>query len=121
MKRAIVCGAGGFVAHHLVRQLKEFDYWVRGVDIKRPEFSDSAADEFLMLDLRKPEDCETALGGGHVDEAYQLAADMGGMGFIHDAECDIMTNSALINNHMINAASAPMDPTATRRSVDIET
>ncbi len=105
MKRAVVCGAGGFVAHRLIRQLKELDYWVRGVDIKRPEFSDSAADEFLLLDLRKPEDCETALGGGHVDEVYQLAADMGGMGFIHSAECEILTNSALINIHMINAAA----------------
>ncbi len=106
MKRAIVCGAGGFVAHHLVRQLKELDYWVRGVDIKRQEFSESPADEFRVLDLRKPEDCEAALGGAQVDEVYQLAADMGGMGFIHSAECDIMTNSALINNYMINAASA---------------
>ena len=105
MRKAIVCGAGGFIGHHLVRKLKELDYWVRGVDIKPPEFSKSAADEFLTVDLRKPEDCQLAVSGEPVDEVYQLAADMGGMGFIHSAECEIMTNSALINIHVINAAA----------------
>ena len=109
MNKAVVCGAGGFIGHHLVQKLKELDYWVRGVDLKLPEYSKSAADEFLVVDLRQPADCERALrpiGGKPLDEVYQLAADMGGMGFIHSAECDIMTNSALINNHMINAAAA---------------
>ena len=109
MKKAVVCGAGGFIGNHLVQKLKELDYWVRGVDLKHPEFSKSAADEFLVADLRQPADCEKALrpvGGKPLDEVYQLAADMGGMGFIHSAECDIMTNNALINNHMINAAAA---------------
>jgi nucleoside-diphosphate-sugar epimerase len=109
MNKAVVCGAGGFIGNHLVQKLKELDYWVRGVDLKHPEFSKSAADEFLVADLRQPAGCEKALrpvGGEPLDEVYQLAADMGGMGFIHSAECDIMTNSALINNHMINAAAA---------------
>jgi len=108
MNTALVCGAGGFIGHHLVRLLKESGYWVRGVDIKRPEFSASEADEFLLLDLRLPDDCRKAVAldvDESFDEVYQLAADMGGMGFIHNAECEIMTNSALINIHMINAAS----------------
>jgi nucleoside-diphosphate-sugar epimerase len=108
MRTALVCGAGGFIGHHLVRQLKRRGYWVRGVDIKPPEFSASEADDFRLLDLRLPESCREAVGlaeGGRFDEVYQLAADMGGMGFIHSAECEIMTNSALINIHMINAAT----------------
>lgn len=110
MKRALVCGAGGFVAGHLVKRLKAESYWVRGVDIKAPEFSPSAADEFLVLDLRDPVQCRQALllntGGTPVfDEVYQLAADMGGMGFIHAAECEIMRNSVLINVNMIDAAT----------------
>jgi nucleoside-diphosphate-sugar epimerase len=83
-------------------------YWVRGVDLKSPEFSPTAADDFLRLDLREPENCELAEKGpdGEVfDEVYQLAADMGGMGFIDSAECEIMRNSALINIHMIYAAA----------------
>jgi nucleoside-diphosphate-sugar epimerase len=108
MKTALVCGAGGFIGHHLVRLLKGEGYWVRGVDLKRPEFSATEADEFLLLDLRQPESCARAValdGEASFDEVYQLAADMGGMGFIHSAECEIMTNSALINIHMVNAAS----------------
>lgn len=108
MKTALVCGAGGFIGHHLVRLLKASGYWVRGVDLKKPEFSETAADDFLRLDLRLPENCRQAVtlaGGEPFDEVYQLAADMGGMGFIHSAECEIMTNSALINIHMVNAAS----------------
>ncbi|MCC6698815.1 MAG: NAD-dependent epimerase/dehydratase family protein [Candidatus Hydrogenedentes bacterium] len=106
MKRAVVCGAGGFIAGHLVKRLKGEGYWVRGVDCKHPEFSESEADEFLLLDLREPRDCETALSlnGGPPAEVYQLAADMGGMGYIHTAECEIMHNSALINIHMTQAA-----------------
>ncbi len=107
MKRAVVCGAGGFIGHHLVSLLKSEGYWVRGVDIKEQEFEASAADEFLLLDLREPEACRAAvtIAGAAADEVYQLAADMGGMGFIHSAECEIMTNSALVNIHMVNAAS----------------
>jgi GDP-D-mannose 3',5'-epimerase len=110
MKRALVCGAGGFVAGHLVRRLKVEGYWVRGVDIKRPEFAPTAADDFLLLDLREPAQCERALsidrvGKSDFDEVYQLAADMGGMGFISFAECEIMHNNALINGNMTHAAA----------------
>jgi len=107
MKRALVCGAGGFIGGHLVKKLKREGYWVRGVDIKEHEFAPTQADEFLLLDLREPENCRAALSidGGTFDEVYQLAADMGGMGFIHSAECDIMHNSALINIHMIHNAT----------------
>ena len=107
MKKAIVCGAGGFIGHHLVKRLKKEGYWVRGVDIKNPEFGVTSADDFQLLDLRFPEKCETALqvDSEPPDEVYQLAADMGGMGFIHSAECEIMRNSALININMIHAAA----------------
>ena len=111
MKRAVVCGAGGFIASHLVRRLKADGYWVRGVDIKHPEFSPTAADDFRILDLRDPRNCEEAVlitdgARRDFDEVYQLAADMGGMGFIHSAESDIMRNNALININMANAAAA---------------
>jgi nucleoside-diphosphate-sugar epimerase len=102
-----VCGAGGFIGYHLVQLLKARGYQVCGVDQKLPEFADSSADEFRILDLRTAENCAAAtapMADGPFDEVYQLAADMGGMGFIHSAECEIMTNSALINLHMINAA-----------------
>lgn len=107
MKKALVCGAGGFIAGHLAKRLKKEGYWVRGVDIKEHEFSTSAADEFLILDLREKQNCEEALslGYGVFDEIYQLAADMGGMGFIHSAECEIMHNSALINIYMTHTAA----------------
>ena len=107
MKTAVVCGAGGFIGSHLVKRLKQEGYWVRGVDIKRPEFSRTAADEFKVLDLREARNCVKAvtLESGVVDEVYQLAADMGGMGFIHSAECEIMHNSVLINVHMTHAAA----------------
>lgn len=106
MKQALVTGAGGFIAHHLVKRLKSEGYWIRGVDIKYPEFCKSSADEFKLLDLREPANCVQAFESKEpFDEVYHLAADMGGMGFIHSAACDIMRNSALINIHMINAAS----------------
>jgi GDP-D-mannose 3', 5'-epimerase len=115
VKKALVCGAGGFIAGHLVKKLKREGYWVRGVDIKEHEFAPTQADEFLLLDLREPHNCWQALsldgrhpstGSGQTfDEVYQLAADMGGMGFIHSAECAIMHNSALINIHMVDTAT----------------
>jgi GDP-D-mannose 3',5'-epimerase len=107
MKNALVCGAGGFIGGHLVKKLKREGYWVRGVDIKAHEFAPTAADDFLLLDLREPENCRAALalGTGTFDEVYQLAADMGGMGFIHSAECEIMHNSMLINVHMTHTAA----------------
>jgi len=105
MKKALVCGAGGFIGGHLVKRLKKDGYWVRGVDIKTHEFSKSKADEFFLSDLRIKENCAKALKiSGGFDEVYQLAADMGGMGFIHSAECEIMHNSSLINNYMIDEA-----------------
>jgi len=107
MKTALVCGAGGFIGGHLVQKLKDEGYWVRGVDIKEHEYRETAADEFLVLDLRQEANCRTALtlDDGTFDEVYQLAADMGGMGFIHSAECEIMHNSALINIHMTHVAA----------------
>jgi GDP-D-mannose 3',5'-epimerase len=107
MKRALVCGAGGFIGGHLIKKLKREGYWVRGVDIKEHEFAPSQADQFLLLDLREEGNCQLALKveGGGFDEVYQLAADMGGMGFISSAECEIMRNSALINIHMIKSAA----------------
>lgn len=108
MKRALVCGAGGFIGCHLVKKLKREGYWVRAVDIKEHEWTPKAgADEFLKLDLRVKENCERALilTEGKLDEVYQLAADMGGMGFIHSAETEIMYNSALINLYMVRSAS----------------
>lgn len=112
MKRALVCGAGGFIGGHLVRELKRRGYWVRGVDIKEHEFAPSMADEFLLLDLRNPENCEQALylPDGPFDEVYQLAADMGGMGFIHYAECEVLHNNALINIHMTHTAAMMGSP-----------
>lgn len=109
-RKALVCGAGGFIGSHLVRFLKEKGYWVRGVDIKRPEFSETAADEFLLLDLRGEASCMKAItiqdpSMPEFDEVYQLAADMGGMGFIHSAECEVLHNNALINIHMVHAAA----------------
>jgi len=107
LRTALVCGAGGFIGGHLVTRLKREGYWVRGVDIKEHEFAPSAADEFLLLDLREPENCRRALAldDRTFDEVYQLAADMGGMGFISVAECQVLRNNALINNHMAHTAA----------------
>src|SRR6202047_4137997 len=107
MKRALVCGAGGFIGSHLVKRLKKEGFWVRGADQREPEFSRTAADEFLSVDLREREASAAALAlpSGSFDQVYQLAADMGGMGFIHSAECEIMRNSALININLIDAAA----------------
>ena len=108
-KKALVCGAGGFIGSHLVKRLKKDGCWVRGVDLKYPEFAPTAADEFLILDLREEKNCQWAVkdrNGAAFEEVYQLAADMGGMGFIQSAECEIMRNSALINIHMVNSSAA---------------
>jgi GDP-D-mannose 3',5'-epimerase len=106
LRRALVCGAGGFIGAHLVRKLKAEGYWVRGADIRKPEFGPSATDEFLVLDLREKDNCRKALtADARFDEVYQLAADMGGMGFIHSAECEILHNSVLINVHMTHTAA----------------
>ena len=96
-KKVLVCGAGGFIGGHLVKRLKKEGYWVRGVDIKEHDFSQTAADEFLIGDLRKIEVCEEVLQG--IDEIYQLAADMGGAGYIFTGDNDaaVMHNSATIN------------------------
>ncbi len=126
MKTALVLGAGGFIGSHLVKRLKEEGYWVRGVDLKRPEHWDTVADDFVILDLRDPKNVEAVVRletyqGFPVackhsrypfsellifDEVYQLAADMGGAGYIftgtHDA--DVMHNSALINLNVAHEA-----------------
>ena len=102
MLRILVTGAGGFIGHHLVTYLKEKGYWVRGVDLKYPEYTDVDADEFEILDLRRWDACLQASRG--VDQVYALAADMGGMGFISANHATILRNNALINLHTIDAA-----------------
>jgi nucleoside-diphosphate-sugar epimerase len=101
-ERVLVAGAGGFIGHHMVRFLKDRGYWVRGVDVKEPEYETSAADEFLLLDLREWDSCLKATDG--IDEVYQLAADMGGIGYITAFHADIARNNVLINAHMLDAA-----------------
>jgi len=101
-KRVLVTGAGGFIGHHLVTYLKQKGYWVRGVDLKYPEFSATEADEFEILDLRRWDNCLEATR--RVDEVYALAADMGGMGFISSHHAQILHNNALINIHTLDAA-----------------
>ena len=100
--KVLVTGAGGFIGHHLVTYLKRQGYWVRGVDIKHPEFAPTEADEFELLDLRRWDNCLQATRG--VDEVYALAADMGGMGFISSHHSQILHNNALINIHTLDAA-----------------
>ena len=102
MLRAVVTGAGGFIGSHLVTCLKRQGYAVRGVDIKTPEFGKTDADEFLLLDLRRWENCLQATDGA--DEVYALAADMGGMGFISSHHAQILRNNSLINIHTLDAA-----------------
>lgn len=103
MKKALVCGAGGFIGGHLVNRLKSEGYWVRGVDLKENEYGNNAADEFIMGDLRDPGFTNSVVKG--IDEVYQLAADMGGAGYIftgfHDA--DVMHNSAMCNLNVLEA------------------
>lgn len=106
MKKALVCGAGGFIGGHMVKRLKAEGYWVRGVDIKKHEFSLPPSDDFVVGDLRDPRVVEAVVDEG-MDEIYQFAADMGGAGYIftgeHDAE--VMHNSSLCNLNMVHEAA----------------
>jgi nucleoside-diphosphate-sugar epimerase len=101
--RILVTGAGGFIGHHLVERLKKSGHWVRGVDIKEPEYESTAADEFELLDLRRWDNCLQVTSGG-IDQVYQLAADMGGIGYITAYLADIARNNILINAHMLDAS-----------------
>ena len=104
MKKVLVCGAGGFIGSHLVKKLKKDNCWVRGVDLKYPEFTSTQADDFVIGDLRDPYICNRILDQ-RFDEVYQLAADMGGAGYVFTGnnDADIMHNSAMINLNMLEA------------------
>ena len=102
MKKAVVCGGGGFIGGHLVSRLKEEGFWVRAVDLKFPEYNETSADDFIQGDLRDIKVCERVFDQPF-DEVYQLAADMGGAGFVFvgDHDADIMHNSATINLNVL--------------------
>ena len=102
--KILVCGAGGFIGNHLVKRLRRQRHWIRGVDLKYPEFSETIANDFMIGDLRDPYICKQIVDQ-RFDEVYQLAADMGGAGFVFTGEndADIMHNSALINLNMLEA------------------
>jgi len=104
MNKALVCGAGGFIGSHLVKRLKREGFWVRGVDLKFPEYSETEADDFILADLREPANCRAVIDC-RFEEVYQLAADMGGAGYIFTGEHDavIMHNSASINLNVLEA------------------
>jgi GDP-D-mannose 3',5'-epimerase len=101
-RRATVAGGGGFIGHHLVGYLKGQGYWVRAVDLHEPEYEPSLADEFVVADLREPAAAGEAVTG--VDDVYQLAADMGGIGYITEYHADVARNNVLINAHMLEAS-----------------
>lgn len=105
MKKALVCGAGGFIGSHLVKRLKSEGYWVRGVDLKHTEFAPTAADDFVIGDLRDPRVC-AAVFDQPMEAVYQLAADMGGAGYLFtgDNDADVMHNSAMINLNIVDLA-----------------
>lgn len=100
--RILVTGAGGFIGHHLVRRLKADGNWVRGVDLHQPEYEPTAADEFRVCDLRTPENCLLATRGA--DYVFNLAADMGGIGYISAHRASIARNNVLINAHMLESS-----------------
>jgi GDP-D-mannose 3', 5'-epimerase len=102
-QRVLVTGAGGFIGHHLIKRLRSDGHWVRGVDIKAPEFESTVADEFEILDLRRFDNCLQATRGG-IDQVFNLAADMGGIGYITASHADIARNNILINTHMLEAS-----------------
>lgn len=104
MKKILVCGAGGFIGGHLINRLKSEGYWVRGVDLKENEYGNKNSDEFILGDLRDPRICEKVTSG--IEEVYQLAADMGGAGYIFTGEHDanVMHNSALCNLNVLEAS-----------------
>lgn len=106
MKKAVVCGAGGFIGSHLVKRLKKEGYWVRGIDLKYPEYCSTHADDFIIGDLRDVAVCQACFDQPF-DEVYQLAADMGGAGYVFtgDNDADIMQNSAMINLNVVKACS----------------
>jgi GDP-D-mannose 3', 5'-epimerase len=101
--KILVTGAGGFIGHHLTNRLKDQGHWVRGVDLKAPEYELSRADEFEILDLRRYDSCLRATRG-QIDYVYNLAADMGGIGYITSSLADVAKNNILINTHMLEAA-----------------
>ena len=103
MKRALVCGAGGFIGSHMVKRLKQEGFWVRGVDLQYPRFAPTEADDFIVGDLRDQSLCQRVVDQ-YFDEVYQLAADMGGAGFLFTGENDaaVMHNSAQINLNVLN-------------------
>ncbi len=105
MKKALVCGAGGFIGSHMVKRLKKEGWWVRGVDLKKPEFAATEADEFVVADLREQSVCRELVDGS-LGVIYQFAADMGGAGFVFTGEndADILHNSAMINLNMVELA-----------------
>ncbi len=128
--RALVAGAGGFIGSHMVRYLTERGYWVRGADVKPPEFDESPGDEVDICDLRDLNDCANVTRD--IDEVYQLAADMGGIGYISSYRAHVARNNVLINAHMLEAAarrnvgryfyssSACIYPMYRQRAVDVE-
>ena len=105
MKTALVCGSGGFIGSHMIKRLKREGFWVRGVDLKFPEYTETEADDFVEGDLRDPHFCSHMLDR-RFDEIYQFAADMGGAGYIFtgDNDADIMHNSSMINLNVLKAA-----------------
>lgn len=108
MRRAVVCGAGGFIGGHLVEYLKSKGYWVMGIDIKEPEYRKIRVDKFVIVDLRTlPENYFEKM---QIDEIYQLASDMGGMGFIHTHALDCLTNNVTINMKVLAAAAKAQIP-----------
>lgn len=107
MKKALVLGAGGFIGSHMVKRLKKENFWVRGVDLKYPEYAETAADNFIKGDLRDPQLVKQVMSDQQWDEVYQFAADMGGAGFVFTGEndADIMHNSAMINLNVTHQAA----------------